>query len=88
MINVGDGAGGDVNAVDARGGTPAQHIAAHTGILGNSYTPRARGGSQHCQAFCLQPMQKDVLLLCGVPEIGLEAAQADVWCGGRSGLMK
>jgi hypothetical protein len=30
------------------------------------------------QAVCLQPMQEDVLLLCGVPETGLEAAQEDL----------
>jgi hypothetical protein len=41
-----------------------------------------------CQAVCLQPMQEDVLLLYGLPETGLEAAQADVFCccRGRPGL--
>jgi hypothetical protein len=48
--------------------------------------PKESHGHGHCQAVGLQQMHEDILLLCGVPEAGLEAAQAGVFSSGGIGI--
>jgi hypothetical protein len=58
----------------------------HKVYLSVRVLPQERHGRQ---AVCPQRMQEDVLLLCGMPEAGLGAAQGDVCCcpSPRRGLM-
>jgi hypothetical protein len=78
--------GANMNAKSAEYGTPVdvaremgRNAVAEKLVRYTSQCALPKESHSGCQAVYLQPMQEDVLLLCAVPEAGLEAAQAEVF---------